>query len=134
MIQEVHFRVAGAILILLAFAHAWFPRKFNWAEDAARMSLLNRQVFYVHAFFIALGVLLNGILFVAWPHLLLGGEPLAQVLLVGIGSFWFCRLVVQLFVYDSALWRGNRGRTIAHVLFTALWAGLVFLCAGALAR
>lgn len=124
MIQPICFQLAGGLLIVLALSHAWFPRRFQWRKDAAAMSLLNRQIFYVHSFFIALVVLLNGVLFLGWSHQLVRPEPMAKVLLTGIGIFWSARLAVQLFVYDRRLWYGNRPKTLIHVLFTCLWACL----------
>ncbi len=129
MDSTLYLRVAGGLLILLAAANAWFPRHFRWREETTGLSVFTRQVFFVHTFFIGLFVLLNGLLFAVWPHLLLSGDPLADVVLGGIGSFWLCRLICQVAVYDASIWRGHRGRTIAHVAFTGLWAYLVAVCA-----
>ena len=32
----------------------FIPRKFNWAQELPRLSLLNRRIFQVHAIFIVL--------------------------------------------------------------------------------
>lgn len=124
MIQPLYFQIAGGLLIVLALSHAWFPRRFQWRRDTAAMSPLNRQMFYVHSFFIALVVFLNGVLFLGWSHLLMSPEPMAKVLLTGIGIFWSSRLAVQLFVYDRRLWSGNPSNTLIHVAFTCFWAFL----------
>ena len=71
------------------------------------------------------------ILFVGWPHLLLGGEPLAGVVLSGLGIFWFARLITQWGYYDRRLWRGNAGRTAVHLVLTCFWIYLVGICFGA---
>ena len=130
MIGAIHFRIAGVILIALALSHAWFPRKLGWTNDLRHMSLLNRQIFLVHSFFIALFVFLNGLLFLGWPGLLLQRSQLRNVVCVGIGLFWLCRFVVQLFIYDRSHWRGHRGKTIIHVCFTLFWAYLVVISFG----
>lgn len=41
----VHLKIAGASLLILALAHAFFPWRFNWPEELSRLSLLNRQMF-----------------------------------------------------------------------------------------
>ncbi len=132
MIGTAHFQFAGCLLILLALSHAWFPRLLAWREDTATLSLLNRQVLYVHSFFIALVVFLNGLLFIAWPHLLVQPSPLRNVLLIGIALFWFFRLVFQLFVYDRKLWQGNPANTVIHVSLAGVWMYLVLVSGGTL--
>ncbi len=60
MNPEPHLRIAGTLLILLALAHVFFPKRFNWREELARLSLLNRQIFYVHSVFIGVVLLMMG--------------------------------------------------------------------------
>jgi hypothetical protein len=52
---------------------------------------------------------------------LLEPSPLARAVLFGLMLFWGVRLLVQWFVYDWQLWRGNRFHTIVHFAFTGLW-------------
>jgi hypothetical protein len=42
-------------------------------------------------------------------------------MLVGLVVFWLCRLLAQFFVYDRAIWKGDRFRTVMHYAFSALW-------------
>lgn len=116
-----HLKMVGLLQLLLAFAHLFFPRRFAWREELARLSLLNRQMFLVHCFFIVLTLVLFGVLSLGFTGLLMERTPLAKVVLTGLCVFWLARLVVQFFVYDSKLWRGNRFNTMAHVLFSLLW-------------
>ena len=60
--MELQLKIIGAILILLALVHVVFPRYFDWENDLKSMSLINRQIMQVHTLFIALTVLLMGIL------------------------------------------------------------------------
>ena len=60
--MEQHLRITGSLLILLAFIHASFPRYFEWKKELGALSIINRQLMYVHSFFIALVILLMGIL------------------------------------------------------------------------
>src|SRR4051812_41420754 len=105
--MEVHIRVAGAILIVLAFIHLVFPRRFNWKTDLAGMSLMNRQMMYVHTFFIALVVLLMGILCI-YAAADIVHTRLGRQLAFGLFVFWLIRLIFQFFVYSRELWRGKR--------------------------
>jgi hypothetical protein len=38
-------RVAGLLLIGLAFAHAFMPRQFKWAVELARLAPVNKSIF-----------------------------------------------------------------------------------------
>ena len=58
----LHLRIAGALLLGLAAFHFVLPRELNWDEELARLSLLNRQIFLVHTFFLALILTMMGIL------------------------------------------------------------------------
>ena len=133
MSLAVQLRLAGAALILLALAHVLFPRRFAWREELPRLSQLNRQMFQVHAFFIALVLLLFGALSLLLAEELLAGGRLARAVLIGFVVFWSLRLLTQLFVYDRSLWQGQRIHTLVHVAFTAFWSWLVTIYALALA-
>jgi hypothetical protein len=125
MSLAVHLKIVGVLLVLLALLHASFPRRFKWAEELRRLSLLSRQIFLVHTFFVALTVLLCGLLTFFYAEALLAGTPLARAVLAGLTLFWAARLAVQLFVYSPALWRGHRFNTAVHVIFTCLWTYFV---------
>ena len=62
MDPEWHLRIAGALQILLALLHLAFPKRFQWKEELARLSPLNRQIFLVHTFFICVVLTLIGAL------------------------------------------------------------------------
>ena len=124
MNAEFHLRLAGSLQIALAFLHLFFPRRFNWNEELARLSLLNRQIFLVHTFYICLVLMLIGALSLFAPSALLLPSPLARFVLAGFAIFWGSRLIFQWAVYDRALWKGNRFNTAMHYLFSLLWAYL----------
>jgi hypothetical protein len=128
----VHLKVAGVLLISLAAAHPFFPAQFGWKEDLAKLTLLNRQIFLVHSFFIALTVAMMGCLALFLTPRLLDGSPLARAVLGGLALFWGARLLIQLFVYDRRLWRGDPFRTCVHVAFTCLWLYLTVVFSWAL--
>ena len=55
---------------------------------------------------------------------LVAPSRLAAAVLGGLTLFWGSRLITQQFIYDRALWRGNRRNTILHILTTLLWCYL----------
>ncbi|MBL8021720.1 MAG: hypothetical protein JNM27_18755 [Leptospirales bacterium] len=114
----------GVLQIGLAILHLLFPARFNWREETARLSLLNRQIFYVHTFFVCVILVLFGLLSVFFASELLRGDLFSRAISGGISAFWFMRLLAQLFVYDSALWKGKTFETTVHIAFILLWIGL----------
>ena len=131
---ELQLRIAGALQLALAALHVRFPRWFNWRTELARLSLLNRQLFIVHDLFVVLVVILFGALSLFGAGALLEPSRLAPIVCAGLGFFWLVRLYVQFFVYDRRLWLGHRGRTVVHIIVTALWLFLIATYAAALAR
>ncbi|HUA86392.1 MAG TPA: hypothetical protein VMB85_21190 [Bryobacteraceae bacterium] len=125
MTLHVHVQIVGALLLLLSVANLFFSRYFGWKKELASLSLLTRQVFQVHCFFIALVLMLLGACSLFYTDTLLEAGPLSRVLLAGIVLFWLCRLAIQFFVYDPAIWRGNRLYTFMHVVFSVLWIYVV---------
>ncbi len=118
---SVHLEIVGALLVMLGLSHAFFNRLFGWEQELAGVSLLTRRIFYVHTFFIALGVVLAGAGSFLYADSLLHPGPLSRAILLGMTAFWFCRLLAQFFAYETAIWRGDRFRTCMHVVFSLLW-------------
>ena len=118
---SMNLRIVGSLLVLLGLSHAFFNRYFGWEQELASVSLFTRKVFFVHNFFIALGVLLAGAGSLLCADSLLRPGPLSRGLLAGMTLFWLCRLLAQFLAYDSALWRGDRFRTFMHTAFVVLW-------------
>jgi hypothetical protein len=113
----------GALLVVLALLHVGFARYFDWRREFAVVSLINRQMMYVHTFFIAFAVLLMGLLCLTSAAELVG-TPLGRRVALGLGIFWLARLLIQFFGYSSSLWRGKRFETVVHIVFSALWTYL----------
>ncbi|MGF6846574.1 hypothetical protein QFZ51_001809 [Chitinophaga sp. W3I9] len=126
--MELHLKIAGYILVLLSLIHIFFPRYFNWKKEFTAISLLSRQIMYVHTFFIALMVLLMGIGCIYATHDILHTR-LGHLLAFGLFVFWLCRLLFQFFVYSPLLWKGKRFETTVHILFSLVWGyfSVVFL-------
>lgn len=121
--MELHHKIIGIFLIVLALIHVFFPRYFNWKNELSSLSIINRQLFYVHSFFIALMVFLMGLLCLTSSNDLIKTD-LAKHISLGLGIFWMARLFIQLFGYSSKLWRGKKFETIVHVIFLSFWTYL----------
>jgi hypothetical protein len=128
----VHLKVVGVLLVALGLAHSLFGRYFNWKQELAPLSLLTRQVFQVHGFFIALVVAMMGVCSLFYTTALLASGDLSRVVLSGFLIFWLSRLAIQLFVYDPAIWRGRRFYAFMHVVFTIFWIYVVLTYGNAL--
>ena len=128
--MELHLKIIGGLFIVLALSHFFFPDYFNWKQELAYLSMINRQMAYVHLFFIALAVFLVGLLCLVSSNELLN-TPLGKRISLGLGLFWTVRLYFQFFVYSSKLWKGKAFETSVHVLFSMFWtyAGIVFILA-----
>lgn len=134
MSSEPWLRVAGALQLALAALHPFFPRRFGWGEELPRLSLLNRQIFVVHTFFIGLTVAMFGALSLFGAPALTQPTSLSRLVLGGMAAFWGIRLAVQWFVYDSRLWRGHAFNTRMHFAMSALYLYLSGVYAGVLAQ
>ncbi|MCL9805221.1 hypothetical protein NAT51_06800 [Flavobacterium amniphilum] len=118
--MELHLKIIGIFLICLALIHIIFPKYFNWKQELASLSLFNRQVMQVHTFFIAFTVFLMGILCAFCSHDLVT-TPLGRKIAMGLGLFWFIRLLIQFFGYSTELWKGKIFETTVHIFFSVFW-------------
>lgn len=106
--------------MILALIHIIFPKYFDWKENLKSLSLINRQMMKTHTIFIALTVFMIGALSAFKSYDLIYTD-LGRTICLGLSVFWGIRLVFQLFVYSSALWKGKTFETIVHILFTSFW-------------
>ena len=122
MTVELHLKAVGVLILAIVCLNFALPRHFGWKQELSRLSLLTRQIFIVHCLFIVITCTMFGVLALLYTPALLQPTPLARLVLAGLTIFWTVRLFVQLFVYDASLWRGDRARTVLHVVFTLTWA------------
>lgn len=118
--MALHLKIIGVILILLSFIHIAFPWYFNWKKELRPLSLINTQMMYVHTFFIAFTVFLMGILCLCCTSDIIN-TTLGKKLSLGLFIFWGLRLIFQLFIYSSNLWKGKSVETFIHIIFSILW-------------
>lgn len=118
--MELHLKIVGILFILLALAHYFFPKYFNWKQELSSLSIINRQMMYIHSFFIAFGIFLMGILCLVSSHELVSTD-LGKRISLGLAIFWTARLFIQFFGYSSKTWKGKPFETFIHIVFTLLW-------------
>ena len=119
--MELHLKITGILLLILAFIHVIFPKYFSWKQELSSLSMINRQMFYVHTFFIAFIVLLIGVLCLTSANELIE-TTLGKRISLGLGIFWIIRLFIQFFGYSPKIWKGKTFETTVHILFSILWA------------
>ena len=117
----LHLRLAGALLLCLAAAHVVLPRALGWSVELQSVSLMTRQVSYVHTYFIGLLCALFGLAGTVLATDLLTPDRLARAVLIGAIAVWGSRLLAELCIFDSSLWRGNTLTVLGHVAFVLLW-------------
>lgn len=121
--MELHLKIIGFILILLAILHAAFPKHFNWKAELSPLSLINKQMMFVHTFFIALTVMLMGMMCLFLSNDLINTQ-FGRYLSFGLFIFWGFRLVFQFLVYSPKLWKGKPFETMMHIIFSLIWVYL----------
>ncbi len=118
--MELHLKIVGILLIALALIHVVFPKYFNWKSELKSLSLINQQLMTIHTFFVALTVLLMGLLCVT-SSVQLTTTVLGKRIMLGFAFFWTIRLFIQFFGYSYKLWKGKTFETIMHIIFSILW-------------
>ncbi|MFD2918571.1 hypothetical protein ACFS6H_02545 [Terrimonas rubra] len=121
--MEIHYKIIGPLLMLLACIHLVFPGYFKWKEELSSLSLVNKQMMVIHTFFIALMLFLMGLLCFTSSFDLVHTR-LGKTIALGLGIFWAIRLYIQFFGYSSKLWKGKKFETAMHILFSILWVYL----------
>lgn len=126
--MEIHLKIIGYLLVLLALLHSVFPKYFNWEAELKSLSLINKEMMLIHTFFIAFAVFLMGLLCITTSSDLIS-TPLGKKISLGFGVFWFARLIIQFVGYSTQNWRGKTFETTAHIIFSMLWAyiSIIFL-------
>jgi hypothetical protein len=84
------------------------------------LTAINRQMMYVHTFFIALATFLMGLLCLFFSKQLVNSE-LGKVISAGLFIFWLVKVIFQFFVYSSTLWKGKRLERMLHILISGFW-------------
>ncbi len=114
---------AGIIQVAIVLANFYLPGKLRYRENLARVTPIIRQVFFVHAVYVAGIVLLFAMLTFGFAGELASGHGLGRFLAAAMCVFWLFRVPLQIFYYDGSLRRANR------LGDAAMLAALAFLAA-----
>jgi len=115
--MDLHLKIIGVLLIALAFVHVIFPKYFNWEKELHLLSLVNRQMIWIHTFFIAFTVLLMGVLCLTSSYDLIT-QALAKKYAGGLGSFGEYDYLSVLRLFFKVV-EGQGFETVVHILFTS---------------
>ncbi|MEO6233095.1 MAG: hypothetical protein ABJB11_05630 [Ferruginibacter sp.] len=119
--MQLQLKIIGILFIALSLTHIAFPRYFKWKTNLAELSLINKQMMLIHTFFIALTLLLTGMLCYTSTDALIETR-LGNRIIFGLFIFTAIRFIIQFAGYSSKLWKGKLFETIIHVLFSFMWA------------
>ena len=110
--------------VLIAGLNLGLVRWLNWQPDLDRVSLLVREVFHVHKWFITITLLIfAAITFRFAGDLSAGTNEIGRWIAGGIGIFWAVRTAMQWLYYDVSHWRGKPGKTAIHWTLTISYGG-----------
>ncbi len=116
--------LAAAAQFGIATLNLFLVRLLGWRDAVLQMTLLVREVFRVHAWFISITLVIFGAMTFRFAREMAAGmDPVCQWLAAGIGLFWLIRTILQITYYSSSHWRGQLGRTVAHVTLLLVYAG-----------
>src|SRR5262245_8061995 len=115
---------AAALQLCIAALNLFLVPLLKWREELARMPLLLREVFHVHAWFISITLGIFAAL--TWrfaSELVAGGNPVCCWLAGGKGIFWGIPTVLHAHYYSIIRWRRQTGRTFVHAGLLVLYGG-----------
>ena len=124
-VLPVLLKVCAAAQIAVAVLNLFLVRLLGWRADLDRISLLPRQVFQVHLWFISMTLLIFGVLTWRFVDDFADGTNAVAVWLAGaIALFWGLRTVLQVTYYSRKHWQGRRPQTVAHIMLLLAYAGM----------
>ncbi len=121
-------RLAGVVLLLIAVANIFAPKKLNWVSNLAKTEPFFQQVFIVHAVYIV-GVLIFAALtcLMATDELIAQESFMAKSFCVFFALFWGARVVLQFTYYDRGFIKQNLVWSLVFGVAFAYLAGVFLL-------
>jgi hypothetical protein len=126
LILFLHIAAAGQLAV--AVLNSFLVRIMGWNEHLARLPLLIREVFHVHAWFISVTLAIFGVM--TWrfaEQMATGTNDACRWLAACIGIFWAVRTVLQVAYYSSSHWWGQLARTLIHFLLLVTYGGFAVI-------
>lgn len=118
-------QVAGISQLCLTLGSLAIPRCLQWSERTANLIPLIRQMFFTYALYVFASHLFFGIITLSFADELLKGTPLANALLIFMGSWWVGRLVCQFFFFDRSGIPDSPFNKGAEFILVTMFFGLV---------
>ncbi len=125
--------VAAAGQLCVAILNLWLVRLMGWKEELGRLSLLARQVFHIHCWFITITLLIFAAFTLRFAgEMAAGTDAACRWVAMSIGAFWAVRSVMQVAYYSGSHWRGIVSRTAVHIVLLTVYPALaaVYFAAG----
>ncbi len=121
MTLETLLVIAGLLHFTLLPVSLAVPRVMNWKRELAPLSLLNRQIIWVHGAYIFLLIAAFGAITLMASGPMADGTEQGPILSGLIGFFWLGRLIIQLFYYDPRDWPTGAVFILGRYALTALF-------------
>ena len=114
--------VCGWSMISLALVHFWLPKQLRWHDDLDKLAPINSQIFIAHTAFIAIGILLLGLVCAVFPLAFLQRTQLGMVAAACFSMCWISRLVLQFTLFTGDITLSRRFDLFLRICGTLLWA------------
>lgn len=96
----------------------------KWKDELGGLSLLLREVFYVHKWFITITLVIFGAITLRFAGEIAEAEhEMARWVAAGVGGFWAIRTIMQWSYYSASHWRGHPPRAAVHWILTICYGG-----------
>ena len=116
--------IAAAIgQLAIAVINLRLVKLLGWEQDLAKVSLLVREVFHVHKWFISIILVIFAVMTLRFSGELAGGSEMGRWLAGCIGGFWAIRTWMQWGFYSAEHRRETRGRNAVHWTLTVCYGG-----------
>jgi len=118
-------KIVAVLQLGVAVLNLFLTRLLKSQEDLDKMSLLPRQVFNVHSWFVSIMLVIFGVLTFRFADQMVSGqsEP-ALWIAAAAGIFWGIRTVIQMVYYSPSHWWGKTGRTVIHVVLLLVYGAM----------
>jgi hypothetical protein len=121
--------LAGIAHMVLSIASTFIPKALEWHKSLNTLPVLLKQMFWAYAGYILIINFSFGLLSVLGTKELLDRSFLAQYITLFITIYWFARLLIQFFYFDTTqapkgFW--YKSGEIALILLFALFTGIYF--------
>ena len=121
--------IAAAIgQLAIAGLNMRLDKLLGWESELNGISLLLREVFYVHKWFITITLLIFGVITIRFASDIGSANyEMARWFAASAGIFWGIRTAIQWLFYSSDHWKGNPSRTAVHWILTVCYGGCAIL-------